>query len=248
MSNDILKTVRLGRLKLSQDEFAKRLRDAGTAAGEPNSASKRLVARWEAGASHPRPVYARALERVTGMPIEALGFPRVSPDAGGGHDMSSAETDAEGITQARSTAASEPAVGDYSGIWVSRYEFYSSSRSQPFIGAHHVLLLQTGDRITGQSISANSLDPGSSMSLDLSVDRNVVTGTWRERTGPEGYYTGATYHGALQLLAEPTGRRMAGKWVGFGKELDVNTGPWELRFLNASTAPSTIERYSETPE
>jgi len=33
------------------------------------------------------------------------------------------------------------------------------------------------------------------------------------------------YFGALQMLVEPTGRRMAGKWVGFGKEFDGNTGP-----------------------
>jgi hypothetical protein len=41
-------------------------------------------------------------------------------------------------------------------------------------------------------------------------------------------------HGAFQLLAKPTGRRIAGKWVGFGKDHDVNTGPWSLEFLDAS--------------
>ncbi|NUR58452.1 MAG: XRE family transcriptional regulator, partial [Catenulispora sp.] len=91
------------------------------------------------------------------------------------------------------------------------------------------------------------LDPGSSLSLDLSVERNVITGTWRERTGPEGYYIGATYHGAMQLLAQPTGRRLIGKWVGFGKDMDVNSGPWELSFLNRSTTPAVIERYAEPP-
>jgi hypothetical protein len=70
---------------------------------------------------------------------------------------------------------------------------------------------------------------------------------WRERTGAEGFYRGASYHGALQLLAEPTGRRIAGKWVGFGKDHDVNTGPWSLEFLDGSTAPGTIERYSRAP-
>ena len=34
-------------------------------------------------------------------------------------------------------------------------------------------------------------------------------------TNPEGYYAGAVYHGAIQLLLEPTGHRMVGKsgWV-----------------------------------
>ncbi|MFI7896448.1 helix-turn-helix domain-containing protein [Streptomyces sp. CACIS-1.16CA] len=49
-------------------------------------------------------------------------------------------------------------------------------------------------------------------------------------------------------LIEPTGRRMAGKWVGFGKDFDVNSGPWELRLLDRSTERASIERYSASPE
>ena len=32
-----------------------------------------------------------------------------------------------------------------------------------------------------------------------------------------GSYAGGVYFGAIQMLAEPTGRRMAGKWTGFGR-------------------------------
>jgi transcriptional regulator with XRE-family HTH domain len=237
-------------MRLSQEEFARRIRAAGKAVGEPNDASKRLVQRWESGTTvQPRPVYARALEAVLGVPIEAMGFPaRVIPDRKGGHDMSTAESAAQGIANPENADGTQSAQSDFLGIWLSRYEFYSSSREQTFTGAHHLLLLQTGDRITGRSISPNSLDPQSSMSLDLTVDRNIITGTWRERTGEEGFYRGATYYGALQMLAEPTGRRIVGKWVGFGKDFDVNTGPWELTFLDANTAPGTVERYSAAPE
>ncbi|MDH6110267.1 transcriptional regulator with XRE-family HTH domain [Kitasatospora sp. MAP12-15] len=57
--NDTSRAVRLG-MRLSQDELAKRLRDAGERIGEPNDANKRLVQRWESGTSRqPRPVYAR---------------------------------------------------------------------------------------------------------------------------------------------------------------------------------------------
>lgn len=38
-------------LLMSQDDFARALREAGRRAGEPNDASKRLVQRWEAGTS-----------------------------------------------------------------------------------------------------------------------------------------------------------------------------------------------------
>lgn len=75
--NATLRAVRMG-LLMSQDEFARELRAAGTRAGQPNDASKRLVQRWESGISlQPRPAYARALEAVTGLPIESLGFTAV---------------------------------------------------------------------------------------------------------------------------------------------------------------------------
>lgn len=80
------------------------------------------------------------------------------------------------------------------------------------------------------------------------MDSDAVTGSWVEQTASDGYYNGARHHGALQMLVEPTGRRMAGKWVGFGKDLDVNTGPWELRLVDRSTGKAALERYARTPE
>ena len=102
-------------------------------------------------------------------------------------------------------------------------------------------MLQHGDRLTARSLPGSA---SSSLSLDLTVDGAVVTGTWVEQTDPTGYYRGARYHGAIQLIAEPTGRRMAGKWIGFGKDMDVNTGPWELVFRDASTSKTTLDRYN----
>ncbi|WP_031065411.1 helix-turn-helix domain-containing protein [Streptomyces sp. NRRL WC-3742] len=246
--NETLRAVRLG-LRLSQDEFAKRLRAVGEDQGEPNDASKRLVQRWESGeVRYPRPVYVRALEAVTKIPVDRLGFdspqlpPRVSADGTGGHDVTS---DEPGVPV---QAAPAPTGEDYSGVWVSHYEFFSSSRENTFTGLHHVVLSQNGNRITGRSLPGASSNPDSPLSFDLTVDRNVVTGSWVEQTAQDGYYQGARYHGAIQLLVDPTGRRMAGKWVGFGKEFDVNTGPWELRLLDKSTTDDVLSRYSVPPE
>ena len=232
--NDVLRAVRIG-LRLSQDDLARALRRVGDELGEPNDASKRLVQRWESGISRsPRPVYARALERLTGKPVEALGFSlpvpraRVRADSAGGHDL---EPGPEGVAEAVGTPQPTAQAGleNYSGVWLSRYEFYSSGRDGTFSAEHYVVLVQHGIRLTAQSLPGASSNPDSPLSLDLTVDRNVVTGTWTEQTAADGYYQGARYHGALQLLVEPTGRRMAGKWVGFGKDFDVNSGPWELR-------------------
>ncbi|RSS38146.1 XRE family transcriptional regulator [Streptomyces sp. WAC07061] len=248
--NDVLRAVRIG-LRLSQDDFAKAIRRAGVELGEPNEASKRLVQRWEAGTSKtPRGVYARALERVTGRPVEALGFAlplpmaRVHTDGKGGHDME-AET-RSGATPA--VAGGQTSGETFSGVWLSRYEFFSSSRDASFEAKHYVVIVQHGNRLTVQSLPGASSNPDSPLTLDLTVDRNVVTGTWVEQTATDGYYNGARYHGAIQLLVEPTGRRMAGKWVGFGKDFDVNTGPWELRLVDRSTTKATLERYGQPPE
>ncbi|MFE4855631.1 helix-turn-helix domain-containing protein [Streptomyces sp. NPDC056670] len=246
--NDVLTSLRKS-MNLSQDEFARGLRDAGAELGEPNDASKRLVQRWESGETRTcRPLYARALKQLTGRTPESLGFAipmtRVHSDGAGGHDM---EAGTVGTNEAVTNTEAEP-PSDYAGIWLSRYEFYSSSRDETFDCKHHVVIVQHGNRLTAQSLPGASTNPDSPLSLDLTVDRNVVTGAWTEQTAADGYYQGARYHGAIQLLIEPTGRRMAGKWVGFGKDFDVNTGPWELRLLDRSTARVSIERYSAAPE
>ena len=66
---------------MSQSEFAAAIRHAGDALGEPNTANKRLVQKWESG-EHTvcRPNYRRALQSVTRMPYEQLGF-RGAPSA-----------------------------------------------------------------------------------------------------------------------------------------------------------------------
>jgi DNA-binding transcriptional regulator YiaG len=241
--NDVLRAVRVG-MRMSQDEFAQAVQAAGARLGEPNDANKRLVQRWESGEIRsPQPRYARALQALTGQPIELLGFPTgldamVVDDGRGGHDL-----------EVRMAALPAPGAGrhpqgNYSGVWLSRYEYFSSSRNDAYSGLHHVVLLQHGDRVTVRSIPGSA---NSSMSMDLTVDRNIVTGVWVEETNPDGYYRGARYHGAIQMLAEPTGRRMTGKWLGFGKDYDVNTGPWTLTFQDASTSKATIERYSQPP-
>ena len=242
-------------LLMSQDDFARAIRDAGTRAGQPNDANKRLVQRWESGSTTaPRPVYARALEVVTGLPIESLGFTivpqaRVSEDGHGGHDMESSAP-APTVTPSVAAPQGEPhaAHRNYSGVWLSRYEYFSSGRDAAFVGLHYVVLLQHGNRLTARSLPSGSSNPNSPLTMDLEIDGHVATGTWTEQTAQDGYYRGARYHGAIQLLVEPTGRRMTGKWVGFGKEFDINTGPWELVFQDASTTKATLASYDRPPE
>lgn len=213
------------------------LRDKGI-----TNASKRQVQRWERGqVAMPWPSAARALEAVFGIPIEQLGFsttPIGSPvsDGRGGHDVQMPPLP----TLPGTTLA--PPAGNYSGIWLSRYEYFSSSCGVMGVDLCHVLLLQRGNDLSLRSLPGST---PSTITMDLTVESNVITGTWRERTNPKGQYRGAVYYGAIQMLAEPTGRRLSGKWCGFGKTLEVNTGPWELLFRDASTSKATLEQYSQ---
>jgi hypothetical protein len=224
---------------MSQGEFALAIRAAGQRAGEPNDCTKRLVQRWEAGyvTGIPRGNYARALEAVTGQPIENLGFKGTDP----------ARRQVLGMAAGAAAAAwaipdAKAARGPLTGIWRSRYEYVSSSRGdQTFASEHYVMVIHHGDRVQVRSL------PGTAQGrimMDLTVSGLVLTGTWTEETDPGGYYRGATYHGAIQLTAGPSETRLTGAWVGFGKGGEVNTGPWTLDLVSADTSKAAMEKYN----
>ncbi len=189
---------------------------------------------------------------MTGLPVGSLGSTapvqaRDADDGHGGHDLADGPT---GVPVARGSLTLQTAPrGNYSGVWLSRYEFVSSNRDNAvLLGLHHVVLLQHGSRLTVRSLPNASLNANSPLTMDLQIDGATVTGTWTEQTDPNGYHGGARYFGAIQMLAGPTGRHMAGKWVGFGKEFDVNTGPWGLRLLDADTGKAALAKCDRLPE
>lgn len=129
---------------------------------------------------------------------------------------------------------------DLAGIWHSRYIFHSSGRARDLEGEHYVVINQEGNQLSGQSLP-HSTD--SRLQLNLSVDNSIATGTWMERTSPEGYYKGVTYYGTLQLVVNLMGRAMSGRWLGFGQNFKVNTGEWELTWVDGSTSQRAMRKY-----
>jgi transcriptional regulator with XRE-family HTH domain len=237
--NTALRAVRQS-MHLSQDELARAVRQAGERTGDPNDCSKRLVQRWEAGlVTTPRGTYARALEYVTGQPIENLGFRPA--DERYGLDR----REAMGGNAGAWIPAPDPkaAQGPLTGIWLSTYEYESSSRGETYTDRHYVVIIQHGAKLQLRSMPGSA----SRLMMDLTVNGQVVTGTWTEETSPDGYYQGSVYHGAIQLLLEPTGHRMTGKWVGFGREFDLNTGPWRLELVSVDTGKDAMARYNRPP-
>jgi hypothetical protein len=117
------------------------------------------------------------------------------------------------------------------GIWLSEYEYESTGRGVLTSG-HRVAVVHDGDRLHVRSLPSSE----SELSMDLAADGRVITGTWAERTREDGHYRGARYHGAIQMILNPTRDRMTGQWVGFSRDMEtVNTGAWSLT-LEGSTA------------
>ena len=120
--------------------------------------------------------------------------------------------------------------GNLNGLWLSRYSYFSTGRDANLQGEHTIRLHHTGSRLHGTNDPA---DGESRLTLDLSVSGAIATGTWKERTAPTGYYRGAVYHGTIQLVVSPHARGMNGRWLGFGKNFNVNSGDWHLEWLEA---------------
>jgi hypothetical protein len=115
-----------------------------------------------------------------------------------------------------------------SGIWRSRYHYTSSSRpGEELTSEHQVRLHKQGKQLVLESIRDEKESSYLFVRLSLNED-NIATGSWEEATNPKGHYNGAVYYGAIQLSLDQSRSRMSGKWVGFGKNQEVNSGPWEF--------------------
>lgn len=240
MANTALREARR-RAHLSQSDLARKIREAGFLSGDANGCTREMVQRWESGKTRrPQARYLLALENVLGQPAENLGF---DADLHYGMDRSRALADA-GLDTALPLPSPAEQYGPLTGIWLSAYEYRSSGRDATFTSKHHVMLLQRGARLMVRSLPASS----SHLAMDLSVNGLVVTGTWTEQTQGDGYYRSAVYHGALQMLQDEDGKRLSGKWVGFGKEGEVNDGPWSLTLVDEHVDQEAVERWNRVPE
>ena len=115
----------------------------------------------------------------------------------------------------------------FSGIWHSKYKYPSSGRAAEFENEHDLRAYQDGNQVVFESV------PGSKsyVIIRMTVHDNIATGNWQEETEKEGYYKGAVYYGSIQMVLSEDGKVFDGKWVGFGKDMEVNVGPWTLTYV-----------------
>jgi hypothetical protein len=83
--------------------------------------------------------------------------------------------------------------------------------------------------------------------MDLTINGQVITGTWTEETNSAGYYQGSTHHGAFQLLSDPTGRPPHRPVGRLRSRLDVNAGSWKLELLTTETSSAAMATYDRPP-
>ena len=136
--------------------------------------------------------------------------------------------------------------GERTGIYLSVYEYPSSGRGGTFTSRHYVMVVQRGAELAVRSVPASA----SQLAMDLSANGRILTGTWAEQTRGDGPHHGAVYTGAIQMIEDdnPDPRRFAGKWVGFGKDGGMNTGPWSLTVVGEHLGEQAVERWNREPE
>ncbi|HSX33693.1 MAG TPA: hypothetical protein VLF91_05155 [Candidatus Saccharimonadales bacterium] len=96
--------------------------------------------------------------------------------------------------------------------------------------AHHI-----GNELILESLPKSD---GSALSARLALAGTLATGTWQEKTAPDGAFGGATYSGAGQLILDASAKHMQGQWAGIGidratDERRIYTGRWKLAMLKS---------------
>jgi len=227
---------------LSQEQLALRIQQAGHKYGHPNGCNRSRVHSWETEGSTPQVHYVLLLEAVLGIPAADLG---IAYETFGMDRQQMLEESGLDLMMPEPAEGNGVVYGSLSGVWLSTYQYESSSRQQTYTSQHYVLLLQRGQGLMIRSLPQQA----STLSLELSVNGKMAKGTWTEITSKDGYYGGSVYDGAIQLEINQAGDRLKGMWVGFGKNPgEMNTGEWSFSRVDTNYDKATREKWDIKPE
>jgi len=134
--------------------------------------------------------------------------------------------------------ASNSSTNKFSGIWRSDYTYHSTDRDEDLLSQHYVRMFPKGNELIVESVPEVN---ESYMLARFSIDNNVATGSWQEVTDPKGDYKGTIYHGAAQLIIADDAKSLEGQWVGFGKNMEVKTGPWKFVYVGEDVSSIDTE-------
>jgi len=130
---------------------------------------------------------------------------------------------------------------DLTGDWHSYYRYPSSGRGgDSFWGQDLLHASHNGDTLkfeTGPDSAAHIV-----IDLKLSQDGTMASGTWYERTDPNGYYKGAEYEGTIELHVVGNGERLNGVWHGKGSDGTMHSDIWELAKVKDSVRDGELPK------
>lgn len=105
------------------------------------------------------------------------------------------------------------------GVWFSSYSFVSSRTRQRTYMTQLMMLRQFGPYVVGKCLWSS----GSHRHFVTGrTQAHVLTGRWRNVAD------GAKHHGVLQLLIDPDGTHLHGKWLGYDARNHIQQADWEF--------------------
>lgn len=121
----------------------------------------------------------------------------------------------------------------FEGTWHCTYWYPSNVHAGEDTSEYDVTVTRSGNQLI---LESKPTENGSYILIRLSLEDDIATGTWHETTAPEGAFKGMVYSGALQLIVNKDATVMEGKWVGIGRDYEMNrpdiyTGKWKLNKL-----------------
>lgn len=105
------------------------------------------------------------------------------------------------------------------GYWYSDYSFVSSRTKQRVHTTQVMLFRQVGPYVVGKCMWSNGAHRHF---ITGRTHGHVFTGRWRNVAD------GAKHHGVLQLLIDPDGTHLHGKWLGYDARNHVQQADWEF--------------------
>jgi hypothetical protein len=106
------------------------------------------------------------------------------------------------------------------GLWFSSYSFVSSRTRQRTYTTQLMLIRQFGPYVVGKCLWSNGTHRHF---LTGRTQAHILTGRWRNVAD------GAKHHGVLQLLIDPDGTYLHGKWLGYDARNHIQHADWEFK-------------------
>jgi hypothetical protein len=108
------------------------------------------------------------------------------------------------------------------------------------------MVVQRGAKLAIRPVPA----PGAQLAMDLTANGRILTGTWAEQTRGRWPVSRRGLHGRDpdDRGQQPGSQTLRWQIGGFGKDGEMNTGPWSLTLVEQHLGEQAVERWNREPE